>query len=119
QVKETSALHLLFGLPSRGVRYALGYQMFGFEERPRQHQQQRQHRQQQQQQERQQRQQSSFGSNTSDASTIASMDGGVDAGGIRSMFLRRGARTTAPPVSPASTNGRGTGTGGRGRGGAA
>lgn len=32
QVKETSSLHLLFGLPERGVRWALGYQMFGFRE---------------------------------------------------------------------------------------
>lgn len=31
---ERSALHLLFGLPARGVRYALGYQMFGFREAP-------------------------------------------------------------------------------------
>ncbi|CAM9245435.1 unnamed protein product [Scytosiphon promiscuus] len=39
QVKETSSLHLLFGLPMGGVRYSLGYQMFGFREKPRQHQQ--------------------------------------------------------------------------------
>lgn len=32
QVKETSSLHLLFGLPERGVRWSLGYQMFGFRE---------------------------------------------------------------------------------------
>lgn len=31
---EKSALHLFFGLPARGVRYALGYQMFGFREAP-------------------------------------------------------------------------------------
>ncbi|CAN0415364.1 unnamed protein product, partial [Discosporangium mesarthrocarpum] len=37
QVQESSSLHLLFGLPSGGVRYSLGYQMFGFrEESPRQ-----------------------------------------------------------------------------------
>lgn len=35
-MKETSALHLLFGLPARGVRYALGYQMFGFREKTQQ-----------------------------------------------------------------------------------
>ena len=76
--------------------------MFGFEEKPRQ------------------QRQSHTGpsvSNTSDTSTVASMDTGDDAGGIRSMFLRRTART----ASSASANGRGTGTGGagRGRGGAA
>lgn len=35
QVKESGALHVLLGLPARGVRYALGYQMFGFREKPR------------------------------------------------------------------------------------
>lgn len=32
QVKETSSLHRLFGLPEGGVRWSLGYQMFGFRE---------------------------------------------------------------------------------------
>lgn len=36
QIKETSALHVFFNLPSRGIRYALGYQMFGFHEKTRQ-----------------------------------------------------------------------------------
>ena len=31
-MKETSSLHLLFGLPKGGVRWCLGYQMFGFRE---------------------------------------------------------------------------------------
>lgn len=42
QVKETSSLHLLFGLPKRGVRYSLGYQMFGFREKPPQQQRRQQ-----------------------------------------------------------------------------
>lgn len=32
QVNERSALHVMFGLPGREIRYALGYQMFGFRE---------------------------------------------------------------------------------------
>ncbi|CAM9206431.1 unnamed protein product [Ectocarpus fasciculatus] len=43
QVKETSSLHLFFGLPMGGVRYSLGYQMFGFREKPKPQQLQRQH----------------------------------------------------------------------------
>lgn len=35
-MKETSALHIFFNLPSRGIRYALGYQMFGFREKTQQ-----------------------------------------------------------------------------------
>ena len=34
-MKETSSLHLFFNLPARGIRYALGYQMFGFREQAR------------------------------------------------------------------------------------
>lgn len=43
QVKETSSLHLFFGLPMGGVRYSLGYQMFGFREKPKPQRPQRQH----------------------------------------------------------------------------
>lgn len=40
QVTEKSALHLMFGLPARAIRYALGYQMFGFQEKAGRQQQQ-------------------------------------------------------------------------------
>ncbi|CAN0464708.1 unnamed protein product, partial [Ectocarpus sp. 12 AP-2014] len=43
QVKESSSLHLFFGLPMGGVRYSLGYQMFGFREKPKPQPQQRRH----------------------------------------------------------------------------
>lgn len=39
-MKEKSALHLLFGLPARAIRYSLGFQMFGFREKTPQQQQQ-------------------------------------------------------------------------------
>ncbi|CAM9980398.1 unnamed protein product [Pylaiella littoralis] len=115
QVKETSSLHLLFGLPKRGVRYSLGYQMFGFREKPPRQQRQRQRQQKQQRQQRQLLQAAPFEAMSSigtatvsltiagDASETTWVVGGSPQRGRRGAAAGRGGEM---PLAAASERGR-------------